>query len=414
MANQFVFTNWVSMEALRLLINKLEVAQFFNTEYNKEFEQEFPVGATVQVKLPQRFLIRTGLGYKPQPINRITTTVTCNQIKGVDFEWDSIEKALDMERSKEEISKQYIEPAVAQIAQQIDSDAALFAYQNANNIVGQLGVDPSTTSTFMQARQRLIELACPPTGEKGVLVPPAVNTALVPNLQSLFNPSSEISQQYKSGSIGKLNGFDWYESMSLQRHTAGTAGTGGTFSVAAVPTSGTNTITVNLTAAETLNVGDVFQIDTVNQVNPMTRQALTNVKKTFVVTQPLTAAGGGADVITFSPTLYGPGSQYQNVDALPAINDTMTLFPGTTSPQGKSGAQGLVLHPDAFAMVGVKLEMPKATEITSQTRDPETGLAIRFVRMFDPVQSRMINRWDVLYGFGALYPDNCAVRVLCA
>jgi hypothetical protein len=43
------FTNQVSMEALRLLINELEVAQFFNTEYNKEFDKEFPVGATVQV-----------------------------------------------------------------------------------------------------------------------------------------------------------------------------------------------------------------------------------------------------------------------------------------------------------------------------------------------------------------------------
>jgi P22 coat protein - gene protein 5 len=411
-ANQFVFTNWVSMEALRLLINKLEVAQFFNTEYNKEFDKEFPVGATVQVKLPQRFLIRTGLGYVPQPINRLAVTVNCNLIKGVDFEWDSIEKALEMERSKEEISKQYIEPAVAQIAQQIDSDAALFAYQNANNIVGVLGVDPNTTTTFMQARQRLIELACPPSGEKGVLVPPSVNTALVPALQTLFNPSSDISRQYKQGSIGKLNGFDWYESMSLHRHTVGSVAS--TFTVAVAPVSGANTLTVNLTAADTLNVGDVINIASVNQVNPMTREVLTTVLKQFVITQPLTAVGGGADVISISPTIYGPGSQYQNVDALPAVNGAITLFPGTASPNGKTSAQGLVLHPDAFALVGVKLEIPKAVEIASQTRDPETGIAIRFIRAFDPVQSRMINRWDVLYGFGGLYPDNCAVRVLCA
>src|SRR5215469_8660131 len=209
------------MEALRLLLNKLEVAQFFNTEYNKEFEQEFPVGATVQVKLPQRFIVRDGLGYSPQPVNRITTSVTCNYIKGIDFEWDSIEKALNMERSQEEISKQYIEPAVAQLAQQIDIDAATFAYLNCNNIVGQLGTDPSTTTTIMQARQRLMELACPPSGEKGFIVPPSVNTALVPALQSVFNPASDISKQYKQGSIGKLMGFDWYESMSLQRFTAG-------------------------------------------------------------------------------------------------------------------------------------------------------------------------------------------------
>src|SRR5271167_2386309 len=104
------------MEALRLLINKLEIAQFFRTDYEKDFHQEFPVGATIQVKLPQRWLVRDGLQYQPQGINRITVNVTCNLVKGVDFEWDSIEKALNMERSQAEISKQYIEPAVAQIA----------------------------------------------------------------------------------------------------------------------------------------------------------------------------------------------------------------------------------------------------------------------------------------------------------
>ena len=302
------------MEALRLLVNKLQVAQFFDTQWMRQFEKEFAVGASVQVKLPQKFTVRTGLGYQPQPINRITTTVNCNLIKGIDFEWDSIEKALEMERSNAEISKQYIEPAAAQLAQQIDSDAAYFAATNANNIVGVLGTDPTSTSTIMAARQRLFELACPWTGEKGMIVTPSVNTALVPALQSLFNPSSDISRQYKEGSIGKLNGFDWYECMSLARLTAGTAGTGGTFTVAAFTAGtlvggGSNTITVNLTAGETLLVGDVFNIAAVNQVNPMTRTVLTPVLKQFVVTQPLTAAGGGVDVVQFQPPIYGPGSR---------------------------------------------------------------------------------------------------------
>ena len=77
--------------------------------------------------------------------------------------------------------------------------------------------------------------------------------------------------------------------------------------------SNVNTMAVNLTGGETLNVGDVFNIAAVNQVNPMTREVLTPVLKQFVVTQPLTAVGGGGDVITFSPTLYGPGSQDQVV-----------------------------------------------------------------------------------------------------
>lgn len=402
------------MECLRLLTNQLEVAQHFDTKWMRQFDQQFAVGASVQVKLPQKWTVRDGLQYTPQPINRITTTVNCNIIKGIDFEWDSIEKALEMERSEKEISDQYIAPAAAQLAQQVDSDAAKFAYQNANNIVGVLGVDPNSSTTFMQGLQRMEELACPPIGEKGAIVTPSVATAVVPNIQTYFNPASEISRAFKRGSLGMFNGFEWHNSMSLKRHTAGTAGTAGLFTVAVAPLGNTNTITVNLTAAETLNVGDVFSIAAVNQVNPMTREVLTPVLKQFVVTQPLVAAGGGVDVITFSPTLYGPGSQYQNVDALPLINAVMTLFPGTANPQGKSGAQNLLLHPDAYALVSVKLESPEAVEVISQKRDPKTGIAIRFVRAFDPTQSRMINRWDMVYGFGAMYPDNCCVRMLGA
>jgi hypothetical protein len=34
--------------------------------------------------------------------------------------------------------------------------------------------------------------------------------------------------------------------------------------------------------------------------------------------------------------------------------------------------------------------------------------------MFDPVQRKMINRFDVLLGFGRLYSDECSVRILGA
>lgn len=414
MANQYIFPDWVAPEALRLLVNKLEVAQFFNTDYNKEFDREFPIGEVVRVKLPQQFMVRDGLGYSPQTINRINTTVTCNQIFGVDFEWDSFEGALRMERSKEQISKQYLEPAMAQIAQEIDTRAALFAYQNTNNFVGVLGTDPNSAATFMAARQRMIELGCPPGGEKGMIVPPAVNTALVPALQSLFNPSSEISEQYKEGSLGKLWGFDWYESMSLFRHTAGTWGTPANNKISATANQSGNSITVANTAADTYNVGDIFTIANVNAVNPRTRRLLSTVPKPFVVTAPLVGTGGGVDVLNISPAIFGPGSQYQNVDALPAANALMTLFPGTAAPNGATSAQGLALHGDAFALVGVKLESPKATELTAQSRDPKTGIPIRFVRMFDPIQSKMVNRWDTVIGFGQLYADNCSVRIACA
>lgn len=412
MPNTFQYVDWLTMEGLRILKNKLQCAQFANTDYNNKFTKEFAVGETIRVPLPQRFLIREGLGYSPQSINRIYTTVSCDQIFGVDFQWDDAEAALKLERGQERIKQEYLEPAMVQIAQEADSRFARFAAQNANNIVGVQGVDPTSFQTMNQARQRLVELACPPGTKRGMIIPPSVNTSLVNAAIQYFNPTDAIAKQYKEGYIGYNSGFQWYESMSLHRHTAGTWQNPVTVNTA--PSSGATSIVLNTTSGDTFKIGDVFSIDNVYAVNPTTRQVTTYATdKQFVVTQDVTASGA-TTTVQFQPPMYGPGSQYQNIDALPIVNAAVTLFPGTSSPNGDQGVQGLAITKDAFALVGVKLEMPKAVEMSSQTRDPETGLSVRFVRAWDPIESKMINRFDVLMGFGNLYPDNCCVRVLCA
>lgn len=411
--NVFQFVDWLSMEGLRLLLNKLEVSQGFNTDYNSEYTKDFAVGETVRIPLPQQFTERTGLGYNPQAINRIYTTVTCDQIFGVDFEWDSAQAALQLERGQEKIRKEYLEPAMETIKQGIDSRCALFAYQNTNNIVGTLGTDPTSLNVFNQARQRLIENAGWSQGNKIACIPPSVNTALTGTALGLFNPPDAISKQYKEGAIGRYAGADWYESMSLYSHTAGTWQNPASVTIDGPGQSGSSLL-LNCTSGDTFKEGDVLGLGGVYAANPMTRRTTTTGNTMQVVVAADTTASGSTVTVPIRPTLYGPGSQYQNISDFPADTAPVTLFPGTTSPNGKSGKQALIFNKGAFALVGVKLETPKAVELASNTRDPETGIAIRFVRMFDPQQSKMINRFDVLMGFGALRPNNCAVRLLCA
>lgn len=409
-ANSFNYVDWLSMESLRLLTNKLQVAQFFNTDYNKEYTKEFAVGETVRVNYPWRPTIREGLAYAPQAIDRENTTVTVDQIFGVDFEWDSAEAALEVERGRDKIRDEYLDPAMSQIAQEIDSRCALFAKNNANNIVGVLGTDPTAFSTFGQVRQTMLELSGLSNGKKGMVISPSVNTSMVSAAISYFNPSDAISKQYKEGSIGRNNGFDWYESMSLHRHTAGTWA--GAVTINGASQSGSSLV-LTCTTGDTFKKGDVISIANVLPVNPATRRTFGTTAKRFVVLADVTGVANAA-TISISPSIYGPSSNYQNVDALPANAAALTLFPGTGSPNGKAGVNSLALSRDAFALVGVKLEVPKACEMASQTRDPDTGISVRFVRMFDPQQSKMVNRFDVLIGFGRLYSDSCAVRVLGA
>lgn len=407
MANQFLNVSWISSEVLRLLLNFLTVAEYFNTSHDKDFEQEFAVGSQVQVKFPQRFTIRDGLGYSPQPVNRISTTVNLDQLFGIDFEWDDYEKAVKLERSKEELRKQYLEPAAAQIAQEWDSRCAQFAYQNSNNVIGALGTDPTSVQPYYDARRRLKELACPP-GERAMIISSSMMSVFGQNITTFFQPADELSRMFKEGALGRAAGFDWYESNSLWSHTAGTAVTSLTVSGAGQQGS---TLVVAGTSTQTLKKGDKISIANVNQVNPMTRRipGKTQVKH-FVVTQDLTLTGG-ADTINILPAIYGPGSQYQNVDALPADTAAITLWPGTGTPSGKSGTVGLALSKFAFARVGAKLYTPKAVEAASQEQDKDTGTAVRFVKAWDPIRSMNVHRFDTLGGFGNLYQDNGAICV---
>jgi hypothetical protein len=408
LANNFLNTNWVSMEILRLLLNKLVVAEYFNRSWEKDFKKEFAPGSQVTVKFPQRMTAIDGMGYQPQNINRISTSISLDQWIQVPFEWDDYEAAVKVERSEEELRENYWEPAAAAMSQEVDSRCAKFAYQNTSNIVGILGTDPTSVSTYYQARQRLMEKAVPP-GKRCSLISSSMMQSLGSNITSVFHPADEIDAMWKEGAIGKLAGFSFFESNSLYSHTAGTWG--GAVTVNGANQSGTS-LTITATAADTFNVGDKFSIANVNAVNPMTRRiAGKATAQQYTITQALTAAGGGADVINFLPAIYGPGSQYQNVDALPANAAALTLWPGTTSPNGKVGTVGLALSRMAFAIVGAKLYVPKAVEDAGQAQDPDTGIQVRKVKFWDPVRSVQGNRLDSLLGFGNLYQDNGAVAI---
>lgn len=412
MANLINTVDWLTTESLRRLLNKLEVAARFNTDHNKEYRQKFPVGETVRIKLPQRWVAQSGIAYQPQPIARKFTTATVDQFIQIGFDYDSVEEALKLERTKEEIFEEYFMPGMDQMAQELDSRAANFATLNTNHITGILGTTPTSITPFAAARQKLLENAGM-TGDITYIVAPKVSTSLVQNITNLFNPTDEISKLFKQGYLGHAAGGPWFENMSLIAQTAGTWA--GAVTVNGANQSG-STLAITDTSGDTFNVGDIITIAGVNEVNPTTRKSTGSLKQ-FVVSQALT--GTGTDNLVIQPPIIGPNadgslSQYQNVDSLPASGAALTLYPGTTSPNGKAGIQNLVFTRDAFALVAVELETPKAVEFASQKRDPKTGIAVRITRTWDPIQSRFINRMDSLFGFGLLYPDNCSCRIASA
>lgn len=407
MANSFLNTNWVSMKILNLLLNDLVVTEYFNRNWERDFEKEFAVGSNITVKFPQRMNVIDGMGYNPQAINRVSTTINLDQWLQVPFEWDDYETAVKLERSKEELTENYWMPAASALSQEWDSRAAQFAYQNASNVVGTLGTSATTMQTYFKARQILKEEACPP-GKRCMIISSQMMEEIGSNITTIFHPDDEITRNFKEGSIGRAAGFSWFESNSLYSHTAGTWA--GAVTVTGAGQSGSSII-ITGTVNDTIKKGDKVSIALCNAVNVATKRvAGVATPRRFTVTQDYTLSGG-ADTINILPAIYGPGSQYQNVDALPGNAAALTLWPGTTSPNGKIGTVGLGLSKFGFAFVGAKLYLPTAVEDSGQATDPKTGMSVRKVTIWDGFRSMRINRMDSLGGFGNLFQSNGAVAV---
>lgn len=409
------------MKGLSLLTNELAVAPYFSDEYSGDYAQKFAIGKSMNVPLSQRYTVQQNdMSYNPQAFDRPYTSISVDQTRTIPLEWESIEKALDMERGEERVEQLYLKPAISYLRQELDSFCAQFAYQNTNMVTGALGTNPTTyDATSAAALQALIEMGCPVDGGNlGLIIPPGVNRAVKTGAINLPSAVSETSKQFRTGYVGTTDSFDWYASNSLYTHTTGVWATVAT----GVTVNGANqsgsAIVCAATTGDTVKKGDKISFANVNQVNLMTRRTTTTStagSKTFTITADATAAAS-AITLNIYPAIYGPGSHYQNVDALPANSAIVTLWPGTTmaNATAKTGKVALALYPGAFFLVGMKLEEPEAVEICKQYQDPKTGVAIRFIRQWSNERSAMTNRFDMLFGAGVGLAEQCSVALACA
>lgn len=403
--NAQITSTLIAMSVSRGLYNKPAVMSSFDPRFQKMFNMEMQSGETVYGRLPWRFVKKEGLGLKLQPIVDRVVPITMNQVYQYSVEYNSIEEVLNFPRPNMELIKQFTEPISDQLSQDADSAAALFATNNAANVVGSLDAAITDLATLRTTTQKLVELAGWKSGTVGVISPAMANN-IVGLGQAFFNPTDEISQQSKTMRIGKYANIDWVQSMSLQTPTAGTAVTA--LQVTG-PNQAGNSLIITGTAAQTLLDGDKLTIGSgatsMYAVNPATRRGFKGLRVIRVVGDYTLTSG--PDTISISPAITGPGSQYQNVLDLPADTAAITLWPGTTSPSGKTGTCGIVFAPDAFARVSSKLHEPQKVEHHGVST--LNGVTCRFTDSWDFNESREVVRFDALFGFGDIESANKAV-----
>lgn len=377
--------------------NKLGFTKGIDRQYSDEFAiKGAKIGATVTIRKPPRFTVNSGPTINIENVVEESASLTLSNQKHVDFQFLSQDLTLSVDKFKE----RYLDQAVTALANQVDVDGLTLAAQSTYNAVGVSGTTPATALLYLQAQQKLNELACPSDDKRSTYINPAAQSSIVDALKGLFQSSEKIAEQYESGMMGMGLGAKWYMAQNVFAYTTGTGGgSSPTTLTTGSPQTGATLSVVAWGSTSTAVIGDVFTIAGVYKVNPITK-ASTGVLQQFVVTANATASGGAITNLGISPSIIVSGPT-QNVSAAPATSAAITLV--TTA--NTLTANNILCHEKAFTLGTADLEMPHGVDFAAVASDPETGLSLRIVRAYDINNDMFPTRIDVLYGWAALRPE---------
>jgi len=410
----------------------LNIARNMSSEYTKEFGNKAQkIGATFNVRKPQRFEGTTNVTFTPEPLKNLYTPVTVDKTFGIHFEWGSIEKTLSIQDAQEK----YFKPAALRIAHYINQQAAQYAFFNTFNTVGTPGVTPGAGSAtvpellavYMGAGDKLVSQGLPENEPLTCIVSRKMSSVFVGRVSSLFTPTELIGGQYKKGWVDPTGlGYRWAKDQGLHVHTSGTfADSGnntyvnGASQVADDGNNSTQSLIIDgMDASATIKRGDHLTIAGVYAVHPQYKTSTGELMQ-FKVLADVTADGSGNATLSIFPAIT-PTGQYQNVDAAPADNAVVLFNENAASNVDAYTSTvsrcGLLLHKNAFAFVSVPLEGPEAgmgAKVVQET-DPSTGVKLRFSQAWDAINSREVTRLDTLFGFGSLYKELSCVILAAA
>jgi coat protein Gp5 len=409
MSNSLLTPSVIAAEALRMFENELGFTRKIDKQYSSDFAKTgAKIGNTITVRKPWRPTIRTGAAISIQNVTEESVPLVLSNQKGVDFTFTSQDLTLTIDR----FAERYIKPAVVAVANQVDVDNLSMAAQNIYNVVGTSGTPPQgigATSgalfTYLQAQQKLNELACPQDDDRSFFINPAASPYVVAAMSGLFQDSKAVGEQYMKGMMGKGLGGDWHMAQNIFSYTTGTGGSGSpTMLTTGSAQTGASISVVAWGSTSTAAVGDVFTIAGVYKVNPITKVS-TGVLQQFVVTAAATAVAG-AITLAISPPITTSGA-LQTVSAAPATSAAITLV--TTA--NTLTANNILCHRKAFTLGCADMELPEGVHFAARANDEESGLSIRVVRAYDINSDQIPCRLDILYGNAAFRPE-WACRVL--
>lgn len=397
MANILLTPTAVTRKAAMILHQKLNFVGNIDRQYDDTYRNggatvKGKFGPTLKIRLPNEYTVRTGLTRSPQDTVESSVDLTVSTVKGVDMDFTSTE----LELSLDDFSARIIEPAMSQLAANIEADA-LNMVKEVYNLIDGDGVafgynsvsDATTSQTKMLA----------PLGMRSLLMNPDHANKFRKDTKGLYNPTDGLAKQYRDGVIGQTSGYSMYENTLLLPHQTGTAAKTTGYLMNGATASGAAALVVD-GGTTTFLVGDVITIAGVFRVHPETKATTSDLQQ-FVITAN---SGTSATSLSISPAIFSTGGK-QNVSNVPADNAAIVKVGAGAN---ETLIQSLAFHKHAFAFVTADLPLPDGVDFAR--REVVDGISVSLVRDFDISDRSFPCRLDVLYGYKAVRPQ-LATRV---
>lgn len=363
MANQFITVKDFARAALPRLMEHLVFPNLIYKDYSADFASM--KGDTVQVRKPVVFTageFDQEKGVNTHDIVESTVDVTLDKIATVDVGIEALQGATSMD----DITRLFIEPAAAALAQKINADG-LMLYQDVGTCVGTAGQTPASLSDFAAARKALNVNKAPVSGRCAVWDPEA--DAAFTALDAIVHADKcGNTQALREGAIGRVMGMDHYMTQAVKTHESGSMS--GTVTVDGAHQEGGKVLKIT-GASGMLKKGDILKVGAYS----------------FAVRQDTDLAA---------------------TQQIPVTCEMPALAGGESVELVGSHTANLCFHPMAFAFVTRPLTAPGGVESYTTTYN---GISLRVVRGYDMKYKKEMLSMDVLYGFKTLYPE-LAVRVL--
>jgi hypothetical protein len=387
----------ITREAVRLWRNSNAFLRNLDMQYDDRFAKSgAKIGAQLQIRLPNDYVVRTGPNLQVQNTNETSITLVVATQQGVDVAFNSVDRALSLD----DYSERVLAPAVNNLAGAVAANVIGSTEGGISNLSANFsstGALLSPGSTQWLLAGAVLDNNSAPMGNRRVVQNQFSQARIVASLQGLLNPIPNISEQYVTGRIYEGLGFMWMQDQTVLIHTTGT------FSQTANTVNGAGqsgyALVVNATTG-TLAQGDIISIAGVDGVNKITKQD-TGYLKQFVVTAAVPA---GSTTIPIYPAIIPPVSttqqaQYQTVTASPANGALIT----TAMPPSSVYRKNFAYCKEAVTLACADLELPGG--VHEAARETFDGISMRMITQYVIGTDQLATRLDILYGYLWIRPE---------